>query len=387
MLKNELKRLYNQRFTGLLTISLVVLYLLLNMLPLYSSEYRVYKENLNSNHNTISQYYEEQSHYLLSFEDEVEAKLNNIGQQLESPLFKDEKSQVRLQAEQNRLTTLSEINLSINNIYVSNLILNHNYTGIILFVAVLFFVYCIFYQDIESGMLPLFQSTKKALIKLYITKIAALIFAITTLILPMLVISQILIYITTGPSIPVQTFVGYLNYPYLVSVMGANLVSFIQVMLNTLVIASLLLLFIMVFRKYIFSLIVVGIVYILEYLAFSLISLNSSLRFLKTINLYSFLTRFNLSNELVSFGSYVIQLETLVKIVFSILIVLFLSISCFIYKKNSDQNYKINMISIKTKSRLPYVQELQQILIEKKGLLVIVILCSITVFRFINFKA
>lgn len=386
MLKNELKRLFNQKFTGLLIIILVALYLVLNIAPFFSSEYNLYKNNLKNDHDEIAQYYEIQNNYLLTFKDEVKASLVNKNQQLESSLFQDKKSQLLLKTEIMRLETILEEDSSTKNVYITNNVLNHEYTGIILLVGVSIFIYLIFYQDIQSGILPLYQSTKKALVKLYFTKIMVLLIAALSLILPLLIISQLLIFQTSGPNVQVQTIIDYMNYPYIINVMMANIIAFLQITINVVVFSSILLLILMISRNYIFSIVVVGIIYVLEYLAFSLISINSPFRLLKNLNLYNILTHFKLSNDLIFLNFGVIYSGTLVKVSLIFIAALCFIVSGYLYRKNSDQNYKLNFISINTKSQSLYIHEFKQILIEKKGLLAIIILCSISLFRYNSFS-
>ncbi len=321
----------------------------------------------------------------------IDEQIENIKSKLNSVLFSSEENQTRLKCQLKMYESLKDHEPHImNDIVFSTCSKYASYWNFFYLFIGFFIIYLLIQQDKDSSLLSLYGSTSTSMKSIILTKLFVLFGVLLSLIIFKTCIDLITFHIVgVDLSAPIQHLYNYDVSSFTVSICNYYLILTGMMFLGVLVILLLFICLYCFLQNTSIAFIFIIVFMIIELLAYNYISIASSLKVFKEINLWAILINTKLTDELVyMFGHVFPQFYGLI-VLFGIV-----SLTLFILDKNLYQrlfhkkSQRFRKLTIRSKHVSIY--QWKEILIHSKGLLIVLgvlIYCVVNVTNYTVVKS
>ncbi|WP_282925674.1 hypothetical protein [Helcococcus kunzii] len=320
---------------------------------------------------------------LIGREKYIKDEIKNLDKKIKLPMLdSDEKKLLTL--EKNSLSNIIGMDIKFSHTayfysYINNLI----YSGFLFLCLLIFIFYYVFYQDIENSLITLYKTYRINLKKLYIYKfLAFLIFSFVILLMWATIDYIFLIISGTDKSLFIQNIKNFYFAP-----LKLRLYQYMFLNIGLIYLTLIFLIFLFSFLLFIFKRVGLAIsglfaFILLEFSMYNNIALGSSKEFFKLFNIFSIFDRpfkRTLPVKMITIG----QVEYIVIIGISILLIGCLILSCILYGKGMSLNTELNGIFKGLRTNNILINEIYNIFIGSKGIVILVLLA---IFSYISYE-
>ncbi len=321
----------------------------------------------------------------------INEQIENIQSKLNSVLFSSEENQTKLNYQLKMYESLKEqVPHLMNDIVFSTTINFACYWNFFYLFIGVFIIYLLIQQDIDSSLLPLYGSTATSMKSMILTKLFILVMGLLFLFLFQTSVNMVTFYLSgIDLTAPIQHLYGYEITSFTLPIWKYYLFLTGMMFLD---VVGILLLFVCVYcflQNTSIAFLSLIIFMIVELLAYNYISIASSFKILKVINLWTVLVNTRLTDELIFISGNVFPQFYGLFILLGIVTLFLLVLGTNSYQKLSHKkSQSFRKLTIRRKHVSVY--QWKEILIHSKGLLIILgilIYCVVNVSNYTVIKS
>lgn len=321
----------------------------------------------------------------------VDEQIENIQSRLNSVLFSSEENQTELKYQLEMYQSLKEYTPSImNDVVFSDCSNNVVYWNFFYLFIGFFIIYLLIQQDKDSSLLPLYGSTVTSMKSIILSKIFVMILVLLSLFLFKTIIDMsTFLFCGLDLSEPIQHLYNYDVTSFTLSIGNYYLLLTGSMLITVFVILFLFICLYCLFQNTSISFVVIVVFMIIELLAYNYVSIASSFKIFKEINLWAVLVSTKLIDQLIYIvGNVVPQSCCLLGLFIAMVLLLFFA-DVYLYQNLFHKNTHI-FRKFTLRSKHVSIYQWKDILISSKGLLIvfgILIYCVVNVSNYTVIKS
>lgn len=388
MLYAELKRLFKHK-TFLLLIGIFLLVSVMQSIVIFNQEdvKQLNNDLLTINEVDFSQYESawQQAEYLGYSEEgasranlkqkyytNIDEQIENIQSKLNSVLFSSEENQTKLKSQLKMYKSLKNQAPNImNDIVFSTYSKYASYWNFFYLFIGFFIIYLLIQQDKDSSLLSLYGSTATSMKSIILTKIFVLFGILLSLFLFKTIVDLIMFKVTDiNLTAPIQHLYNYDVTSFTISICNYYLLLTGIMFFGVLVILLLFLCLYCFLQNASIAFILLIVFMIIELLAYNYISIASSFKIFKEINLWAILISTKLTDELIYINEHVFPKFYGLIVLLGMLVLMLLVVDIVLYQRLlHKKSQKFRKVTIRSKHVSIY--QYKEMLFHSKGLLIV----------------
>lgn len=314
-----------------------------------------------------------QAEYIVNRKETITKEIDNLESMLKSGLLDSDKELKQVEQKISFYKSQLDLDLSIENIKLSETRLNSLIPTIGLLIIAVFLAILIFYDDYEAGFNSLYKTSKMGLSRLFCNKL--MLYLILLLVSTMAFYTIDLIILSKSNYL-VQSIPSYTNVYKPMTVLHFVSLSYIKILFLSVLVSTLVTCMLYTIKRQSIVGLIVALIALFEWLLSIFISSQSKVAFIKNFNIYTILFKykFEYPSRFMKFFSVLTILATL------LLILLYL-----FYVGKLKFNKQIN-INLSLKSTNILLNSMYQVFISSGGIFVFILILLFSLYNMNSFK-